>query len=183
MGPSTLTAKQLACLASPVRNEVFLQLRTLGQASVGDIARATGRKPEAVHYHVKALVQVSLAREAFRRQSAKKPEAVYEPVGKKLRLPKPTDSPEIAGLIRKTVVAGFRQSIRGYTEAARRAESDPDTLRYMHVIKLLARLSATDAKEFMKRIEDAVQFADDHRREDGLKIVWSSVVYPSKKPR
>ena len=181
MGPLTLTARQLECLASPVRNEVFTQLRTLGQASVGDIARATGRKPEAVHYHVRELVRVKLAREAFRRQNAKKPESVYEPVGKRLRLPKADESPEIARLIRRSVAAGFRQSVRGYMDAADRAENDPDALKHLHVIKLVAKLRPQDAKEFLARIESAARFADEHRNEKGVKLVWSSLVFPAKK--
>src|SRR4051812_28092657 len=114
MSTIILNADQLACLASPVRNEVFMQLRTIGKASVGDIAKVLGKSPEAVHYHVKALVAAGLAREAFRRPGVKKPEFVYEPVGKRLKLPNPSEGPEVAKLIRKSVAAGFRQTIRGY---------------------------------------------------------------------
>jgi hypothetical protein len=49
----------------------------------------------------------------------------------------------------------------------------------MHVIKMIARLSPSDAKEFTQRIEAAVAFADEHRKENGVKVVWSSIVYPA----
>jgi DNA-binding transcriptional ArsR family regulator len=181
MSHLTLNAEQLACLASPARNEVFMQLRTLGQGSIGDIARAIGRKPEAVHYHVKALVAAGLASQAYRRHSTKKPEAVFAPIGKEVRLPKGPQEPEVAALMRKAVAAGFRQTARGYLAASKAAESDSETRRWMHVIRLNARLSPEDAQEFISRIEAAVRFADQHRNDEGIKLIWSSVTYPARK--
>jgi DNA-binding transcriptional ArsR family regulator len=183
MRPITLSAEQLACLASPARNEVFSQLRTAGKASIGDLAKAIGKKPEAVHYHVRALVAAGLATEAFRRPGTKKPESVYEPLGKELRLPKASQGPEVAALMRKAVAAGFRQTARGYLAASKAAENDSDCKRLMHVIRLNARLSPRDAKEFLRRIEAVVRFADEHRKEEGIKLVWSSVTYPVAKRR
>ena len=182
MATITLTAPQLRCLASPVRNEVFMQIRTMGQASVREIAKATGRKPEAVHYHVKSLVSAGLAREAFRRPAPKKPESVYEPIGKELRLPKPGQKPEVAALIRKSTAAGFRQTLRGYLKAARQAQTEPKIRPYLHIVRMNARLSPKDAREFLDRIEDAVKFADEHRDEEGMKLVWSSITYPVPAP-
>ena len=178
MTATVLDADQLACLASPARNEVFMRLRILGQASVGDISKQTGRSPEAVHYHVRALVQANLAREAFKRPGVKKPEAVFESVGKNLKLPKPEGDPKVSLLIRKSVAAGFRQTIRGYLKAAKSAENNPSQRELMHVIRMNARLSKRDAKELKRRIEDVVRFADRRRVEKGIKLVWSSIVFP-----
>ena len=178
----TLTAEQMTCLASPARNEVFMQIRTLGRASVGEIAKAVGKKPEAVHYHVKALVSAGLAREAGRRHRAKKPEAIYETVGKRLRLPRPDSGPEVSKLIRKSVAAGLRQAARGYLEASEKSDEDPELRKMMHTIRMNIRLSPKDAKELLRRIEELVQFADTHLQEDGLRLVWSSIVYPAKRP-
>lgn len=180
MGPKTLTAEELACLASPARNEVFMQLRTLGQASIGDVARVMGRKPETVHYHVKALLAAGLVREAFRRPGIKKPEAVYESVGAKYRLPSPAKDAQIAGLIRKSVAAGLRQTTRGFLAAAKAAETSPETQKLLDVVRLNARLSPEDARELMRRIGEVVKFADEHRQEDGVRLVWSSLLYPAK---
>ena len=155
-----------------------MQLRVLQQASVGDLSRRTGRSPEAVHYHVKALVGAGLAEEAFKRPGVKKPEAVYQALGKDLRLPKPAANPEVASLIRKSVEAGFRQTIRGYLRAARKAELDAAQRELMHVIRMNVRLGKRDAKEMKRRIEEIVKFADSRRKEDGIKLVWSSMVFP-----
>jgi len=157
-----------------------MRLRIIGQASVGDLSRETGRSPEAVHYHVKALVSAGLAKEAFKRPGVKKPETVFEPVGKNLKLPKPVGNPKISSLIRKSVSAGFRQTIRGYLRAAQSAEIDPMRRELMHVIRLNARLARKDAKEFIRRVEQLVRFADEKRSDKGEKIVWSSIVFPSE---
>ncbi len=178
MSVLTLTTAQLKCLASPARNEVFAQLRALGEASVRDLGAAVGKSPETVHYHVKELVAANLAKEAYRRPGTKKPEAVYVPVGKRFRLPYPAPNKRVADLIRKSVVAGFRQTARGYLEAMTRSESESALKPLTHVIRMNARLSPANAKELMDRIEAVVKFADENREEGGIKVAWSSIVYP-----
>jgi len=157
---------------------VFTQLRALGEASVRDLGAAVGKSPETVHYHVKELVAANLAKEAYRRPGTKKPESVYVPVGKRFRLPSPPPNKRVAELIQKSVVAGFRQSVRGYANAMARSAEDPSLRTLIHVIRMNARLSPADAKEFMERIEMAVRFADENRQEEGVRIAWSSIVFP-----
>lgn len=178
MSRIVLNTLQLACLASPARNEVFMQLRILGEGSAGDIARAIGKRPEAVHYHVKALVAAGLARVAFQRLSPKKPESVYEPIGKSLELPRADAGPEIAALARKAVRAGLAASARGYLKAAELAEADAEVRSRMHLLKVNVRLSPEDVKEFLRLIEEASKFASERRDEGGIRLVWSSAVYP-----
>jgi len=155
-----------------------MQLRILGKASVGDLARALGKRPEAVHYHVRGLVKANLAKEFERRPGVKKPEVIYAPLDKELRLPKSQGNSAISALVRKSVAAGFRQTVRGYLEASRKAERGELDSSYMHVIRLNARLAPADAKEFIRQIESLVRFADERRTEAGEQLVWSSVVFP-----
>ena len=180
MAKITLNAEQLACLASPARNEVLTQLRGMGQGSASEVAKALGKKPEAVHYHLKALVVAGLAVAAYRRPAPKKPESVYEPVGSALELPPPDASPEIATLARKAVRAGFSATARGYLEAAVTAEHDPAVRSQMHLIRANLRLSRKDAKTFIDLIEAANKFATHHRSEEGTRLIWSSAVYPPR---
>ena len=178
MSIRTLNAKQLACLSSPARNEVFMRLRTLGRASIADIARDLEKKPEAVHYHVKALLAAGLAKEAFKRSGVKKPEWVYESVGNKWRLPKARPGSEVAVQSRKAVLAGFRQVARGYQRAAEASERDPKLRAKMHAIRMNVRLKPSDARAFIDLIENAVAFADERRDEAGARLIWSSIVFP-----
>src|SRR5947209_5304315 len=178
MAQITLNADQLACLASPARNEVFMQLRTMGQGSAREIGRALGKKPEAIHYHLKALVGAALARVAYRRPAPKKPESVYEPIGKSLRLPPANSGPAIAALARKAVRAGFGATVRGYLRAAERAEGDAIVRSRMHLIRANLRLSEEDAKPFTGMIEADSEFACSHRDDAGVQLIWSSAVFP-----
>lgn len=178
MAKITLNAEQLACLASPARNEVLTQLRGMGRGSASEVAKALGKKPEAIHYHLKALVVAGLASVAYRRPAPKKPESVYEPVGTALQLPPPNAGPEIAALARKAVKAGFAATVRGYLEAAEAAEQDLAVRSQMHLIRANLRLSPEDTQTFLKLIETANTFASEHRTEEGTRLVWSSAVYP-----
>ena len=178
MAKITLNERQLACLASPARNEVLAQLRSLGQGSASEVAKAVSKKPQAVHYHLKALVAAGLAEVAFRRPSPKKPEAVYRPVGDSLELPRLDAVPEVAALTRKAVRAGLSATARGYLRAAELAETDAAVRSHMHLLRMNLRLSAQDAKDFLAMIEAAQQFASARRSESGIRLVWSSAVYP-----
>jgi predicted ArsR family transcriptional regulator len=181
MAKMTLNAVQLACLASPARNEVLTQLRGMGQGSASEIAKALGKKPEAIHYHLKALVSAGLAFVVFRRPAPKKPESVYEPIGTALQLPPPNAGPEVAALARKAVKAGFAATTRGYLKAAENAEHDPAVRSHMHLIRANLRLSEEDAKTFLELLESANKFASEHRTEEGARLLWSSAVYPPPK--
>lgn len=171
-----LTADQLRALASPARNEVFSRLCSLEQASVGELARSLGRSPESVHYHVKGLLEVGLAREAFKRAGVKKPESVYEPVSRRLRLPR-QDEPEIAELSRRAVAAGVRQMLRGFLEASEAAGADR---RGFQVIRANLRLKPEDAEEFFRMLNAASEFAREREVADGVRMSWTSMAFPLK---
>lgn len=175
----TLNADQLACMASPARNEVLVHLRALGQGSASEVAKDLGKRTQAVHYHLKALVSAGLARVAYRRPAPKKPEAVYEPIGSALQLPPPNSGPEIAAVTRKAIRAGFAATTRGYLKAAQKAEKEPASRSKMHLIRANLRLSAKDTKTFLNLLEAASKFASEHRNENGDRLNWSSAVYPS----
>src|SRR2546423_11730891 len=174
---SILTGEQLACLASPRRNEVFTILRSLKQGSVKEIADRTRQSPESTHYHVRALEHVGLVREAFRRAGFRKPEIVFEPTASRLSLPDLRENPELAPLTRKTILAGLRQVMRGYEPAAIRAAHNPDLEKHMHIIRANLLLSRKDARTFLAMIEAASRFAKDREAQGGVGLMWSSLVF------
>lgn len=153
-------------------------LRALGQASTADVARSMGRSSEALHYHMRALLDAGLITEAFKRPAPKKPETVYEALGTRVRLPKVDRSPELAALTRKTVAAGLRHVMRGYLQAGEAAAKDPSLRSQMHIVRANVRLKPQDMEEFVALIEKASQFATERRSEDGDRVMWSSVVFP-----
>lgn len=68
---------QLRALASPVREEIVARLSVLGPSSIGDVARALGRKPQALYPHFRKLVAVGLVERCGERPTARRPEALY----------------------------------------------------------------------------------------------------------
>jgi predicted ArsR family transcriptional regulator len=174
-----LTAPQLACLASPVRSQVFMTLRRLNQASTREIAEEMGREPEVIHYHVNALTKAGLIHEAFRRPTKRKPEAVYKSTSRTFSLPDPRDRPELAAAARKAVSTGLRQAARGLEAASIQAEANPALRRHIHIINTAMRLSPEDAEVFIDMIESAVAFARDHESKEGTPLRWSSIVFPN----
>lgn len=169
-----LSAAQLKCLASPACNDVLQALRAMGQASAREIAGRLNRSPATVHYHMKCLIDCGLVREAFRRPTKRKPEAVFELVSTRLRLPRVAPDSEEGVLARQAVAAGLRQVMRGYEKAA----ASPTVGRPPHVLRAQIRLQPADLERFLEMLEAASRFANEHRVEDAPLMHWSSVVYP-----
>jgi len=170
-----LTLPQLKCLASPACSAIYAALRALGQASAAEIGRSVGRSPATVHYHVKCLLESGLVREAFRRPTMRKPEAVFEPVTQRLRLPKPDPETGVNEYARRAVVAGLRQVMRGYERAARETSEDS---RGIHVLRAQLRLKPADLDRFLEMLEAASKCAEENRAEEEPLTHWSSVCYP-----
>ena len=173
-----LNHEQLECLASPVRNDVFVRVRQLGAASARQVARELGKSSEAVHYHLKQLERAGLILEVARRPAPRKPESIYEPTARRLRLPGPDAAMEDRRLAQKTISNGLRDVIRGFEVASAIGENDPKADQRIRVIRANLCLSGDDFQEFLRLIDVANQFAQDHRSEDGERLQWSSVVFP-----
>ena len=176
MSKMVLNARQLACLASPARNEVFMQLRVLGEGSAGDIARAMGKRPEGTTTTLRrSSPQTSLGWHSVvhRPRSPRR----FVPVGKELSLPPPNAGPEVAALSRKAVRAGLTTTVRAYMKAAETAENDGSVRARMHLIRANIR-PLGECSRVPSTIGGRLKFASEHRAEDGVRLVWSSVVYP-----
>ncbi len=172
-----LGEEQLACLASPVRNAALMRLRQVGQASARELGESLGKSTEAMHYHMKALLKVGLIREAFKRPAPKKPESVYEPIGRNLRLPPPNSSPALRALSRKAVLAGLRQTSRGFQAASERGDVDAVVASRTHVIRANLSLTDADYETFLGMLQAASRFAEEHRTDSGSRLHWSSIAY------
>ena len=174
----TLNPEQLACLASPIRNDVFNNLRSLKRGSVSDVASALGKSPETIHYHVRALEKVGLIEVVAKRRTERRPEAIYASAAERYRLPTAEENPGALELTRKSVVTGLRRVAAGFEAASLASESETELGQSIHVMRLNARLSLKDFAEFTEMLERAAEFATEHESGQGQRLVWSSVVYP-----
>ncbi len=77
---------QLRALASPVRQQVLQALGAIEPCTAKELAAHLGRKPVSLYYHLRALQEVGLVVEQERRPTARRSEAVYRAVAKKLRV-------------------------------------------------------------------------------------------------
>jgi len=173
-----LTSQQLTCLASPARNEVFVTIRSLREASAADIAEAGAWSSEAVQFHLRELLKSGLIRVKYRRPTSRRTEAVYESSDKEYRLPDVRKDPELAALTRKSVAAGLRQTVRGYLAATERVAEAPESAHGIQIIRATARLSLEDTRAFLGLLNAASEFAKRHETPDGERLCWTSVVYP-----
>lgn len=69
--------KQLACLASAVRQEIVDTVQSLGKCSIADIARSLGRPADGLYYHVRELLRVGLLLEHGVARNGRREEAIY----------------------------------------------------------------------------------------------------------
>lgn len=108
---------ELRALASPVREEIVGRLSAMGRASIGDVARALGRKPQALYPHFRVLEELGLVRAAGERPTARRPEALYETPGRHMRMVYDPASPARREALSRNVAASLRRSERALREA------------------------------------------------------------------
>lgn len=76
------TPAQLAAIASPRREEVLDAVVLMGPCSVSELARALGRSPNALYYHVRALRDSGLLIESHRTCAGVRETALYDAPGR-----------------------------------------------------------------------------------------------------
>lgn len=72
---------QLESLALPIRTEIVESVSFLGPSSVAEMARVTGQKRPAVHFHVRKLMEVGLLLEAGARGEGRRRQTLYKTPG------------------------------------------------------------------------------------------------------
>ena len=116
--------EQRRAVASPLRLELFGLFTDGEPLSVATIAERMGRPATALHYHVRVLEKAGLLRRVGRRQSGRRPEALYLPVADAFKMEQPRDAPEeVAAMALKTLATAFRMAERDM----RAAMGDPGT--------------------------------------------------------
>src|SRR6185369_950304 len=95
------SASEMAAVVFPVRQEILDVLAGLRRGSVAEIAATLGTAPDALYYHVKALVKCGLVLPAGERGAGRSREALYETVSPVMRLRyKPSSSARNRGVSR-----------------------------------------------------------------------------------
>jgi DNA-binding transcriptional ArsR family regulator len=175
-----LSTKQLDCLVSPSRQEIFACLRALGEGAATDIACHQSKSIESVCFHLRVLAKVGLIEVASIRPSGKRPSVVYRPSYQQLLLPKTEESEP---LVRKSVMAGLRLAAREYEAASIQSSDSSEIGDALQILRGQVRLSPDDLKSFHQMLEQALQFAKDHKDPEGTLCNVTSLCCPTVKTR
>jgi hypothetical protein len=135
--------------------ELLEHLRQAGAASVGDLARLTGRPAPALHYHVNLLHRVGLVRVARRRATGKRGESLFELTAERFALVSRDAASRRSALrmVAATLRMAQREAARALASASVRSAG---RARNLHLRRLRAPLGAA-ARAELNRLLDAVE--------------------------
>ena len=160
---------QVRALASPVRQALVNALRRLGRASMRELAHELGKPPATLYYHAEKLQKAGLLVEVARRETGRRPEALYELLAPVLRIDRERKDPAWRREVDRLVRLHLRELERSLSASLREdAAAGPDGLPPARISTQRARLSPTDLRELHRRmvaihdfLEEATQRAGD----------------------
>jgi hypothetical protein len=79
-----LGQRSLAALTSPVRLEIFGEIKEAGPCSVRELAKRMDRRADGLYHHVRVLVKAGVLVESEVRRVGRRDEAVYRPVASRI---------------------------------------------------------------------------------------------------
>jgi DNA-binding transcriptional ArsR family regulator len=111
--------KQVAALASPVRQEIVDAVAAAGPCTMAKLGELLGRRADTLYYHVAALAKVGLLVETGRERTGKRFGAVYDVPGRPMRI-----DYEAAGseAVTRVVRSAIRLGARDFTRAMANGE-------------------------------------------------------------
>jgi DNA-binding transcriptional ArsR family regulator len=163
-----LTPKQLAAIATPLRQRMFTTMVALGEFSVAELADEMERSASALYYHLKALLEVGLVLEVGVAATGRRHTKVYAPIAKRVRVVQAEPRAANLAAMQKSVRATFRSAERGCLAAL--ALPDCQTSgsgRNMQLQQFTARLSKKRLREISDKLKeiDALLHAAQQERE------------------
>lgn len=173
---------QIEALASPIRSKILLALSHRGPASAREIAARVGLRPNSIHYHLRALVEADLVRVREKRSIGPRSEAVYEAVARVLRVDRRKRSHRFLAAMKKAIRAGLRLAEREFEAALGEERFATGTRRReLQFQQQDVRLRPADLREFLRRLDDARQFATEHHDpERGRWLTITTMITPGQ---
>jgi hypothetical protein len=149
---------QIAALESSVRQEVIDTIQAAGPRSALEIASLMGRPADALYYHIRRLQSVGLLVVTETRRRGRRDEAVYDLVGRplKLRYPEHRDARThpLMRLVRSMLRTAERD-FRGGVLSDRAVTEGPS--RTLWASRRHAWLSPTDLRRFNRIIDSLIE--------------------------
>ncbi|CAG0981720.1 hypothetical protein PHYC_01801 [Phycisphaerales bacterium] len=85
-GYTISSPRQIAAIASPIRQEIVDVIAATGPATIAHVAFLLGRRPDSLYYHVGALQRAGLLLPQQPRREGQRPASVYDVPGRPLRM-------------------------------------------------------------------------------------------------
>lgn len=171
-----LNQEQLECLTSPVRGEVLEVIGEVGACSVAELAHQLGKGPHTLYYHLAKLEEVGLVKCTGTRKAGRRDERLYSVAAEDFVIPRKDADAEGRTRLYKMAAASLRTAMREHKDNMTEEEWGD----FAQFVRTTVRLSKEDAREFRRRIRDAVTWASGRRtKADGsLVLAYTSVVTP-----
>ncbi len=109
--------RQIAVVASGVRQEICDAVAALGPCSIAEVAVQLDGTPHALYHHFRILVQAGLLRESGTRQTGSRAEALYTTPARKMALRYDPSDPENVASVTGVVSAMSRVAVRDFRRA------------------------------------------------------------------
>ena len=148
--------EQRRAISSPQRLEMMGLFTDMEPLSVATIAERMGRPATAIHYHVRVLEKAGLLRRVGRKQSGRRPEALYLPIADPFKMEQPRDAPEeVAAMSLKTMATAFRMAERDLKAAFSNPNSkSAGPYRNVFGARVHCRLSKQNLAELNRHLHD-----------------------------
>lgn len=148
--------QQRRAISSPLRMELIGLFTDGAPLSVATIAERMGRPATAIHYHVRVLEKAGLLRRVGKKQSGRRPEALYLPVADLFKMEQARDAPEeTAAMALKAMATAFRMAERDMKAAFTNPNSkSAGPYRNVFGARMHCRLSKKKLAELNRHLRD-----------------------------
>jgi len=171
--PLRLNREQAACLASPVKREIFEAMLAREEATVNELAVVTERSPKSLYYHIRQMCEVGLMRVKETRPAGTRVEAVYAPVASRIVVEDTGDDPGQ----KETALRSVRALLRRVEREFRAVAETPADSGYpldTEVLRLIVRLEPAAKRRLEEMLREAARFARENSRPEGARYALTA---------
>jgi DNA-binding transcriptional ArsR family regulator len=180
--PSDLTDPQrVRALASPVRIEIIEALQIHGPATVAEIARSLGRRPDSLYHHLRRLEAAGIVEECERRTEGGRAARVLRVVEEMAEAGLgPQASPDLRRAVAEIAVAILRLGEREVRKAAMAPQVRTEgKRRNLHTARQKVWLAPGDLERLNGELDDLRErYAAHERGEDSELFALTTILLP-----
>jgi DNA-binding transcriptional ArsR family regulator len=176
--------EQLRAVVSTVRSDIMDQVAAFGPLSVREIGELTGAAPSSLYHHIQRLVEVGLLVEAGVRQTARKPEQLYDTPAPRMRmleaLQAPANQPIMDALVDSLCKQASRDFARGVAAPHRLTRGNRRNVRFA---RLVCRPDAETLEKINAHLDAVTELIAQSAGGKGERIAYAWVVTPQDPKR